>query len=1194
MSNSPVLVSRRSKWPWVFLGILVLIVGLYFILTSSVFLQKVVVPKVGTALGSEVTLAKLDVSPFSSISFSDFRLTPEGGETLVTAKQVVLRYGLMSILKGTIQVDELTLVEPTITIVQGADGKTNLDRLLEGMKSSEPSKPKESSESPQLAIKNIEIRQGILRMTEPRPGGEIWMAEIKNLDLSIDTLANGMPGQLDIAALLTLIDGANARVDASVGGKVDYEIQPDLGPKEAKGSIQVRVDSATGDFDTVANMAIQLQTDVTANEVRQLEVVVSQGGERLGGAGIQGTFDLEKSEARLEYSVAGIDQRVLSLVGAVLGIQLGQTTLAAAGRVDLIQNGKAVSSQGKLSAGSLSVNLGEGFTPELDAELDYRVTLNQENSTALIERIDLLVQQGGREILKGGLDRAMHLAWEGTAPGFRESSFSMDWSDISLSDWKVFLGPEAPAGVVDGNLKMTAEKDGRLLRVALATAIRELTAAIGDAEGGGLRNGNLTVAVNGTLNDFEILTLENFTLDLKQGSTQLASGRGRADWNTDRATGGVQLTMDGSLPAMLSVLPLTDITAQSGLIQVNLQANQRTAESVLIGSINLSDYKGRIGDNVFDSYKASIQANVTRKGNVVELTRTSVALQTGYDAGGSIDFTGRYQIAEQKGALDVKSVNFTHSGLIPFLNPVLAPNQVRSMNIALTAKADIDLAGESGLEGRVAISNLQVNGPDGPVFTEPFALSMETDLTHKDQIVQLRKFLLGWDKTPQANNQVSMVGKLDLNTENRTQSLLTVRSDGIDLTPLAQLKGTPPADSSSGSQPVPPTPTDPTVEPEAIQLPVQPLKVDVELAKVFLREIQVENWKAEINVQNNQVTIDPFRFSLNGAPVAAKVTADLGVPGFRYQMEFSADQVRMEPLVASFAPDQKGKLAGIATANVNLRGAGITGAGLQKNLEGQMALGITNMNLNIGNVQNPILRPILNIVVGLPDMIRNPGAALGNLANRLTGATDAVPGWFDEISQSPLQSLAIDAKAGGGNIRLDQARVQSPALQIDASGTIAIAEVLTNSVLNLPIQVAFKDSLGQKIGLQPQEGQPYIAMPDFLTVGRTAGNPSFDINRTVVAGMAGRAALGIAGGTAEAITETVGDALGNVGNVLGGVLGQGDTNAPATDRNPLGGVLRGLGGLRTNAPATNAPATNAPSAPPRNPLDLLPGFRPRN
>ena len=104
--------------------IFLLLVG-YFVVSSSWFLQAVIFPRVGKALNATLTVGDVQLRPFSELTLTQVKLTPNGAEPLFEAKRINTRYSLLAILRGTISVEEVVLDAPTITIVENARGVRN-------------------------------------------------------------------------------------------------------------------------------------------------------------------------------------------------------------------------------------------------------------------------------------------------------------------------------------------------------------------------------------------------------------------------------------------------------------------------------------------------------------------------------------------------------------------------------------------------------------------------------------------------------------------------------------------------------------------------------------------------------------------------------------------------------------------------------------------------------------------------------------------------------------------------------------------------------------------------------------------------------------------------------------------------------------------------------------------------------------
>ena len=103
---------------------------MYFVATSSAFLTGVILPRVSKAMNAQITLTDASISPFSQVVLHGLKVQTTGTEPLVTAAEVRLRYSLMDIIKGNIHVEEVTVASPTVSLIENADGTSNLDPLL--------------------------------------------------------------------------------------------------------------------------------------------------------------------------------------------------------------------------------------------------------------------------------------------------------------------------------------------------------------------------------------------------------------------------------------------------------------------------------------------------------------------------------------------------------------------------------------------------------------------------------------------------------------------------------------------------------------------------------------------------------------------------------------------------------------------------------------------------------------------------------------------------------------------------------------------------------------------------------------------------------------------------------------------------------------------------------------------------------
>ena len=260
-------------------------------------------------------------------------------------------------------------------------------------------------------------------------------------------------------------------------------------------------------------------------------------------------------------------------------------------------------------------------------------------------------------------------------------------------------------------------------------------------------------------------------------------------------------------------------------------------------------------------------------------------------------------------------------------------------------------------------------------------------------------------------------------------------SDGLDVTPYYDLfvgNKPKPATDKPAAPPQIPQETKPESEPPAMTLPFTQFTGDLNIAKFFLREIAISNWVTKTTIDNGKVNVNPFSLTLNGASVTFTALANVAVAGYQYDVSAKLDRVPLEPIVNTFAPDKRGQMKGDLITSAQIKGAGITGPSLQKNLSGNVLFSLTN-----GNVQVTQIPRIQMLLKPLALVLRVP-----------------------ELANSPLNW--IDARIGvaAGTVTLTNSTAESSLFRAGTAGTITLAQVLTNSTLNkLPVNLELRRSV---------------------------------------------------------------------------------------------------------------------------------------
>jgi hypothetical protein len=1155
MADVIVRTPKRRGWlrilGWTLLVLLLLVIVLYFVATSSAFFKGVILPRVSRSLNANITVADASLSPFSSVVLHKLKVQTTGSEPLVTAEEVRAVYHLGDIIRGNYHIEDLTLSSPVIQIITNPDGTSNLDPILQAIqkpqKPAQPAVPAKPSAPQQIDIKKMALNNATIRTVQNHKDGAQDVTEIANANLALDNLKNGQTGKMTFASDLKLDNrvpapGTNSLLQAKAVGAFNLALAQDLKSATINGNGHFDVQTAQGAMSDLTGLVANLDCDITPTDIKQVALRFQKGGNNLGLIRATGPFDMAKTEGHLMVEIASIDRQVLNLIGAKSGTDFGSTTINSTNQIDLAKGGSLVGVLGQLRAANMTLTKKDLTTPTVDLRADYNVTVNRAENSALLRTLTMDGTQNHQPLLHAELTSPMSLAWGASSNAVGDSALKMNVTRMNLAEWKSVLDGPLSAGNLNLTGNLVSQQGGKNLAFDLTSTIDGLAAQLGSNQ---ISQAAVNFQLRGQAADLNKFNLSDLRLELaRQGQSLLTvSGAGQYEKNTEQAD--LQLVLNAMLPGLFQALSQPDIAASAGTMQVKAHVVRQGQIQTVTGNLALADFTGTYGKYRFDNYGVNADFDTTLNDQQLQIRKAAGTLRQGTLPGGRFETTGNYDLSKKSGQLALTLADMNENGLRPFLTPSLGEKRLVSASVNATSNARYDAQGASSLKADFQLANLVVSDPKARSPGSPLAAKFQVDASLQNKIAEVRQFQLNLTPTAQAANQLTLTGTVDMSQTNAIQGNLKLVSEAMDVTPYYDLlenksKTTTTAASPSAPAPSPapsPAPAANT-EPPAVHLPFRNFSADVNIGRFYLREVAITNWQATAKFDDSHALVKPCQLTLNGAPVNATIDLNLGVPGYQYDIAFSADKVPLAPLANSFSAEYKGKAQGELIANVQVKGAGTTGTSLQKTLAGQASLTFTNANIQLAGPKAKMIITPIALALRLP-----------------------------ELTQSPINWLVVDMKIGNGVINLTQLKAVGPAFTASSQGTITIANVLTNSPINdLPVNIALAAPLAKKARLAPANlatNTAYVDLGRLARIGGTIGDPKTKEDTVAIGLLTARAALGGYGGPVG----------GEAGKVLKGIGG-------------LGGILSGQQPADTNAPPpANPPATNQPGK--VNPFDLF-------
>jgi hypothetical protein len=1141
---------------------LILLFVLYFVATSAAFLRSVILPRVGKSMNSTITVGDASISPFSQVVLKDLKVTPNGKETLLTAQELRARYSLFKIIGGNIKVDEVAIVAPVVQIVTAADGSSNLDPILASQKKDEtPEKDEGKSEAPKVDLKKFALNNATVRNVQHHANGKSDTIEISNVNVTLDDLRNGATAKLAVGAHINMAnnppDAQPGSLAGTLNGNWTIAFSPELKPAAVQGAGQFNVQNSSGALAELAGFSAQFNTDTTPTEIKQVALQFKKGNTALGEVRVHGPFDINKMEGLINVVVGGIDRQVLNLAGASSGMDFGSTVINSTNQIQFANAGNAITAQGQVAVAKLSIRREAQTTPPMDVQLAYNVAVNNADKAADIRAFTLNGVQGGQSVLKSELTSPMRISWGGANANAGDSTLRLIVDGLNLADWKALAADLDPAGKVNMTVNLQSQQSGKQLALDATSQIEGLAMTSGSNR---LQNIGITLRARGQAVDMKKITLPELRVETTHAGQPMLTLSGNAQTDTDAKTTDAQFTLDGALPTILKALSRADASATSGALNGQLKVTQKGDDQSVNGKIALASFNGQYGDKKFSNFGLNADIDAGQKGNELELRKFSGALTGAGKPAGTFEVSGKLNQAKQAGQFQLKLANINEGAVRPFLEPMFPGKQLVSVSINGDASANMTGFEDSKIKADFKVANLALRDPKKANPQAPLAVGFKLEAAQKNKVVELQNCEVALTPTQRAKNVVKITGRLDQSQTDAMQGDLKVNAETLDVTPYYDLVAgdkapDAPASSSTPSAQPAASPGEANKEPDPIKLPFRNTVADIQIARLFLREIDIANFRSTTKVDGSLVTMKPLEMSINGGPVDASVDLDLGSPGYKYDVVFKANRVPAEPLANSFSPDYKGRVKGELLADIGIKGAGTKGVNLKKTLVGNVGLTVTNANIQLVGPRSKTFLGSLNVV------LTAVGVALG----------------MPDLSKSPVNFLTSSVKLGEGKINLAELTVISEAFIAESRGIIPIADVLENSPLNrIPVEISLSYPVAARARVLPANASTndaYVKLPTLAHVRGTIGDVKTDIDKTAIVGLLARSAGGIPG--------VAGGDAGKLLQGIGGFLsGDRNTNRAAANTNAPGGTA-------TNAPTAT---TNAPAQ--RNPLggllDLIP------
>ena len=1052
-----------------------------------------------------IQVEDVSLSPFSQIELKDLIFTPYNSETLVSAKGALVRYSLLTILGGTIKLDQLQLMNPEVIIIEAEDGESNLSSWLESLP------PSSNAPFPVMDLNLISVENGKVILRQQTSGGGENVTELLLNKVSIGKLGQDLEGalNLDMGVKTTKITDAGEETQLALSMKLegDLGLNAELFPEKSTVNGQLKVESATGAYADMVGVNGDLILALEPGSIDDVSLSMTRNGQVAGNIRVMGPFDFATSEGRIVAVFDNLNRQFLNLAGAVAGIDFKETVMDGSLTMTLTNGGNLLALAVTTTCSNVSIGTGEGVTPPLNLELDTTLNYDADGEKLTVQQFGLTVADGATPTITGALLKPVTFAWNGQPESFQEPEFNFNITNFNLGDWRDFTFDTLNQGELFGDFSLKVQQSGARMQADFTGGFKDADVAFdGHTESG--TSGSLDLKM--VFEDYTRVTLKRLAMEWSN-----TSGNSLASFSSSgsHVLGGKGYNLHTEAKADLALMKpfvnMDGLNIEQGLGELSLRLRDSDDDVSGVLQMALRDYTGSFSGRSFKSYTVGLNSEFSIRGEQLKLGATQIDFHEDFNDGGTIGIKGEMDMEHETGAfmINSNSTGINRFALSPFLTPFSNAEDFTEVALHLEAELQLDLNGESTLKGNTSLSNLKVKDPESEQIKK-LQSELDLDLAWNTQHLEIRPSSFKLTPTSLAGNVIKVSGQIPLLPFMASKGHLRVSSPSMDLTSYFDLIAKP-EEAQAEVQPISTPDVASAPQSGALDVPMGEFDVKLDIAKLIVRDVSIKAFQAHALWQTNTLTIRPLGMTLNEGLIKAEMAMDFAKPDWGYDMTLEADQIPIEVFMDTLNPSGKGQVSGMISGKAEWKGAGLTETGWQRNLNGAMSLKYTDADINFVSPKMRLLMTPITAVLRLPELLK-----------------------------APINGIETNLRIENQIMGLDAFKVQADAFQVHASGEIPLDNVLTNSVLNLPVEFYLERSIARKSNLMTSSAPkdtPYVKLPDFVKLEGTIGAPKTKTDKLVLSGLLVKSGAGLVK-SAAVLPLNVGEGAVKVLKDVGGFL----------------------------------------------------------
>jgi hypothetical protein len=549
----------RKRIFYSFTSLIIFILAVYFIITSSLFITKIVAPSIGYLIDADFVVKHASYDPFTSLlSIEDVRLGNKNNPFIIS-KKASCNVNLFALITNRLAFSNIKIDGIDINFIKNRKGQWSIPWIY--INYTEQDLVKVVLDFPNLKISNMNLKFKLYTKNNKPP----FTLKLKNFDLSSTYFINGILSSVKYAGNIEIKSGTRTNINkGSIKGVISANLDKWCVPSQISVSSHITdLNGKINDIETrLKSSEFKLDIKRQNNDINKYKINYidfSDISNKSSNLTTNGRINFNPFLLSLNIDAEPVQSNILNIISSLGEYKLGKNAqLKYLGKLGFTEN--YFKSSGKLSLNKFifstkQYQLTRGMPLNFFIDYDFKINKN----LITLNKLDSTITDSNNKLLSTNLNKPFYyyLKTDKVLPSNTDSKIKFFTKNLDLNLLNPFLAEklQTTSGQLSTDLTLSVVPENNDLNLNGYINLNNTSFHFNKNH---INNLNIDQKIDLDITKLNKLVLNNYTFELQQNKKKISKLVIKGKYNLDKQKGNIDLDIPYITQNITYIIPQFD------------------------------------------------------------------------------------------------------------------------------------------------------------------------------------------------------------------------------------------------------------------------------------------------------------------------------------------------------------------------------------------------------------------------------------------------------------------------------------------------------------------------------------------------------------------------------------------------------------------------------------------------------------